>query len=637
MESSQEEAGPLGLPSPPPSSPPLAPKRTMPKKPPPITPKRFTKFFSPRNLSLGLGKSGRILCDITSNGNNRLAPDGYSDLRPTKKRRIAPPVFAEPPSPTYEPISPLPFASSPPPSSPCCSTSTRNKSPYLLHPIEKPRGAWPSASPLSNTASFHTSPDGLHDFARDRLPFCVQACNTNTLVAIGNEEGEVRIIESAKEGKPSFSDSYISFKPHENAIMNLAFSSDDHYLATASGDQTGRIVDMYTQQTLFVLDRHTCSLKQICFMPGNDQLVATCSRDGIVGLWDLRCHTSSGPSYQTSTTTSSSSQSVTRVKMYNSIVDAHAPLPTASSNSAAYNRHSATRSSHTPPIAATTSLTFLPPSLGSHLFLTACADSAQLRLWDVRGRYSSRRGPPIPMSITAPIPSHSAHRNFGINDTSLSTDGARLFAVCKDSTVYAYSTNHILFGQAPELGLTGQLPRWSRSSTGNTGAGPLYGLRNPSFRTGSFYVRSAVRKATDQHAELLAVGSSNSCPVLFPTDESLFHSQPLAPRHAGLQRELSISCSRQPARMTAVPSCDAPPIYTLGTPLVRGHSAEVTGVSFTSDGELVSIGDDHRARIWREDAAVARDLRVGGEGEGKRWGCGWAELPLDDDWDDEDG
>jgi len=47
------------------------------------------------------------------------------------------------------------------------------------------------------------------------------------------------------------------------------------------------------------------------------------------------------------------------------------------------------------------------------------------------------------------------------------------------------------------------------------------------------------------------------------------------------------------------------------------------------------VGDDYAARVWREDESKARELRSGGEGEGRRWGCGWADVHGE--WDEEDG
>ena len=82
---------------------------------------------------------------------------------------------------------------------------------------------------------------------------------------------------------------------------------------------------------------------------------------------------------------------------------------------------------------------------------------------------------------------------------------------------------------------------------------------------------------------------------------------------------------------------DGIPIVRTGTPLVRGHDREVGAVTWTYDGKLVTVGDDFSIRCWSEDRAKAADLRTGGETEGRRWGCGWADVG--DDWDlpDDDG
>ena len=115
--------------------------------------------------------------------------------------------------------------------------------------------------------------------------------------------------------------------------MDLAFSSDDFLLATASGDQTARIIDMRTQQTTHVLSGHTASVKQVRFQPGNEHVLATCSRDGSIQLWDMRCRGSNSilqeprASFQSSPPAWSEdtvSHKVTHASMYNSIYGAHA-------------------------------------------------------------------------------------------------------------------------------------------------------------------------------------------------------------------------------------------------------------------------------------------------------------------------
>jgi WD40 repeat protein len=89
---------------------------------------------------------------------------------------------------------------------------------------------------------------------------------------------------------------YLSFRVHTNAIIDMIFSDDDAFLATASGDQTARIVDMTTQTTTSILGNHTASLKQVRFQPGanNHSVIATSSRDGSIQIWDLRVNGYSG-------------------------------------------------------------------------------------------------------------------------------------------------------------------------------------------------------------------------------------------------------------------------------------------------------------------------------------------------------
>jgi len=200
----------------------------------------------------------------------------------------------------------------------------------------------------------------------------------------------------------------------------------------------------------------------------------------------------------------------------------------------------------------------------------------------------------------------------------VNTDASRLYAVCKDNTVYAYSTNHLILGQAPEL--DEHCKKTWRQGKERDGMGPLYGLRHQGLGVRSFYVRCAMRAATAEKEEVLAVGSSLGSPVLFSTDEKRYT--------ADASRE-----GRTPGEGASAE--DMLPIYTTGTALVRGHESEVTGVAWTKEGELVSVGDDYTARVWREDETKARELRSGGEGEGKRWSCGWADV--DGEWDEEDG
>ena len=105
--------------------------------------------------------------------------------------------------------------------------------------------------------------------------------------------------------------------------------------------------------------------------------------------------------------------------------------------------------------------------------------------------------------------------------------------------------------------------------------------------------------------------------MLFPTDERYLRDPAL--RRAAIERG----------------EREGLPIYNHGTPLVRGHGKEVTALTWTTEGSLVTASDDFHVRCWREgDEGQARELRTGGERGGQRWMAGWADV--DEDFDEED-
>jgi WD40 repeat protein len=303
-----------------------------------------------------------------------------------------------------------------------------------------------------------------------------------------------------------------------------------------------------------------------------------------------------------------------------------------------------------------TSLQFLPPGR-EHLLLTSCEADASVKLWDIRAVHTNRQHKTsTPVSFTAPPASHIAFRPFVICSMALGGDGTRLYALCKDNTVYAYSTAHLVLGHANELiparpGAEPPRRRHHPQGTAHEGLGPLYGFRHPLFHATSFYVKASIRRAADGRSELLAVGSSDGCAVLFPTDErylkdawaspniddELYYAgtptsnatttpQPALRPSTALTRTNSMSnlfLPRQPGNS----SSNTTPIARRGTPLVRGHGKEVGAVAWKSEGKLVTVGDDFLVRCWsEEEKGKAADLRLGGEGEGRRWGCGWADV-----------
>ncbi|KAH7063321.1 WD40-repeat-containing domain protein [Macrophomina phaseolina] len=687
--------------SPPPSSPARSRTSNKIRKPPPITPKRFNKFFTPRTTrnSTGHTASGRQLRDITQNAVNRKKATPrrtviFSDttvvdsenfvtpkLGSNKKRKVLPSPESSPvqPSPSkkvrpyaptvnfdiaeddevasdaettilerededdddnedeeevyHEPIRRAPISSS---SGRLLTRTFGGRSALGRGKLYDRCGDW-----KDQTANFYTHPDDTHPF-EEAIPFCTASCNTNSLVAIGDEDGTVTLLESAKNSNPPFHTAHVKFRPHSNAVMDLSFSSDDLMLATASGDQTGHIFDVRTQQSTYVMGGsagHQSSVKQVRFQPGNDNVIATSSRDGTVRLWDLRCSGSEGAirnlvGFDGQPTVRESK--CTYLQVYNTISGAHTERHGTSAASQANALQRDGPSKGEAPSrrgdVSITALSFLATPGREHLLLTASEASTAVKLWDIRARFNRRA---VPIATTRQPESHSKHRQFGINSLSLNGDGSRLYALSRDNTIYAYSTSHLVLGHAPELSATASTKR-KQAGMDKEGLGPLYGFRHPRLHATTFWVKTSLRKAKGDKEEMLAVGSSDSSPILFPTDETMLKrtvnppSRPstsdsmLSGNRSGLRR----SFNSFHARMN-----DTIPIYNRGTPLVRGHQKEVTSLTWTTDGELVTIGDDCTARCWREDRDAARDLRMGGEAEGRRWGCGWADVG--DDYDDD--
>ncbi|CAD0030806.1 unnamed protein product [Aureobasidium pullulans] len=447
----------------------------------------------------------------------------------------------------------------------------------------------------AQTADYYTRPEDCHNYRGQALPFCVTRCNTNSLVAIGDEEGGVRLIDSA------YADN--SFSQHH----------------------TSRIVDMHTQQTRYVMHSHTSSVKQVRFQPGNDNIVATSSRDGSVMIWDLRCRGQDAPVVDYAVSFEPGNSMVNSARRANTVTY-------ASSVNSMRDAHGLQQESRRSDISVT-ALSFLSDSR-SHLLLTATEANASVKLWDLRGKYTSRRnGPSVSVSSTREPEAHFKHRQFGISSLALSGDGSRFYALCRDSTVYAYSTNHLIMGSAPEYEPSSntQASKWFRPRQGLSGNGPLYGFRHPMFKSTSFYVKSALRPATSSHPEMLAVGSREGCAVLFPTDEAFLKKkspQPSSGTSTPIIEQDGASGPRSRTGSAAKLEDTSLPIYNQGTALIRAHGrSEVTGLAWSTEGELVTLGDDFTARCWRDnDCNAAKGMRICGEGQGARWGWGWADV-----------
>ena len=645
------------------------------KKPPPITPRRFTKFFTPRprNAMQSVRTSRKALRSITGpalNSRSKQLDQSEDELdiasvstidenrptHPSRKRKYS--IYSATPSIASSPIKGADFLSSSQENGPRLADCSKvlweegeadaeleddlGESSDEEASIQAParvqyRFATTSASILSTrltgrrsrkevlkshtwqdeTAGFISNPEDVYQCNSASghviLPFSVASCNTNSLIAIGEEEGGIRLIETAAGDKQGFSRAFLTFQPHNNAIMDLEFSDDDRLLATASGDQTSHIIDMATQQSVFCLAGHKSSIKRIQFQPGTgNNIIASCSRDGSVRIWDLRSPTLDRPEYHLRSASRADElpgrhKNIRYITPANEFNDAHGLIGNRP-NQRCRNMPMSTRM-----VYSVTSLSFIGTSR-PHMLVTASEADAVVKLWDMRATYRNYRGVrymAVPVSSTAEPPTHLQNRSYGLTSLALGGDGTRLYAMCRDNTIYTYSTSHLILGDSNMRTIAPSIhnpqPRES------TGLGPLYGFVHPRLRVATFYPRLAVRKAQDGNSEILAAGSSNDCAVLFPADE----------------RYLTNSTRVTADNRTLSRTSDYPmKIYAHGTPLTRAHNKEVTAITWTSEGSLVTISDDFSSRCWRENATEARDLRLKGEAGGRRWMMGWADTSL---------
>ena len=657
----QDTPTPVRMMSPPKDTP--SPRRSQRiKKPPPITPRRFTKFFAPRPGNAGhkLAKARIALRDVADADLNMRNNENAD--RPAKRRRLS---FTGSLISSSLPSSPARgngFLSSSQDyhvesgddqdvnvaeSEDDSEASTDIEEPAHHGRRKRYQNRSLSARLLATrldgrsmkgarsfagqgwqdeTSAFYSSPqDRNADHGSDQdhngrpaLPFCVTSCNTNSLVAVGDEDGYIRLIDSAMEHRHDFSKTYLVMRAHDNAIMDLEFSQDDKYIATASGDQTCQIIDVQKQKSVWTLTGHSCSVKKVQFQPNEPSILASCARDGSINIWDVRENPGKMPPRQI---VGPMTDEMEAVEPKHTIWDAH---------QSRMRTRSATFSGRSD--FSVTSLTFLDTSR-PHLIATASESDTIVKLWDIRSKHSYRTKT-VPVSCTVDPNSHTMHRHFGITSMAVSTDTSKIYTLCRDHTVYAYSTSHLMLGSAPEMSSTAA--PWKNMKLGHqTGLGPLYGFRDHSMAITTFYLKLALRRATETSSELLAIGSSDHCAVLFPTDERYLT------KAARRVPPLVVNASNHPTgrlRLTRTDSQstslallqraadDDIPIYYTGTPLVRGHINEVTAVTWSTEGSLVTISDDLTVRCWREEPDKAREMRVGYEGEASRHGSGWAAV-----------
>lgn len=327
---------------------------------------------------------------------------------------------------------------------------------------------------------------------------------------------------------------------HNNAVFDMSWAKDDRQIATASGDRSCGIFDIVEGKQLSSFEGHSNSVKQISYNPWNYNIIVTSGRDGVLNYWDLR---------------------VNRAAEYEGDpVYSEAEISLVGCHQTRHQPHSITAIQW----------------LEEHKIATACEANSYIKIWDWRAAR------PIAVEVAEAPRYHTegAKRNFGITSLNLAPDGQRLYALCKDNAVYAYSTNHL-------------------------SNGPMHSYRDDRLFVPTFFVKSSISR----DGKFLATGSSDGMALLFPTNERFFDPT---------------VCYNFGYRPGEIAAADFMRVGR-GVALVRGHEEEVTDVTWTVEGDLVTVADNGYARFWGAGRGGVKPGELhGGGGWAERRGDGWS-------------
>ncbi|EMR10368.1 hypothetical protein PNEG_01620 [Pneumocystis murina B123] len=284
------------------------------------------------------------------------------------------------------------------------------------------------------------------------VPFAVSFSNNHPILGVSDESGFIHFIDTVKKEKQI--DEFLKVKCHDNAIFDISWSYDDKLLASSSGDQTARVLDISNQKFVAILSKCTSStLKQVSFQKDDPNILATCSRNGKILIWDLRSHG----------VESSAQMPVV------SILNAHGKI-----------KHHSRRSKLMPMSNSITSIQWLHRK---NLLASACDANSFINIWDIRF-YSQKF---IKLYESKPAVSIKNKRDHGITSLAMPSFGSTFYGLSRDNYIYAYSSTH------PEE--------------------PIGSFTHPQLMVKSFFVKISCSK----DGQFLGCGSSNSQVIIADT------------------------------------------------------------------------------------------------------------------------
>jgi len=229
----------------------------------------------------------------------------------------------------------------------------------------------------------------------------------------------------------------ISILAHQNAVFDVCWlGTMDQQIATASGDQTIRIMDTTTWKQVSCLAGHRGSVKVVREMPCSDgKILGSAARDGNVMLWDMRC-----PGQSTSERETFSISPVL------SLQHIHSPSYSSPIQDRATKRRRASFTLGSQNEVSTShGVTGLAFDNSSHLVFTSGAVDGAVKLWDIRK--NSRSSPAECLSVCHPgCDEGLTLRPHGISSIQMDSNGKHLLVCSTDSRVYLYDPSRLDWG-----------------------------------------------------------------------------------------------------------------------------------------------------------------------------------------------